>query len=99
MSDDNAIKKIRIHFPEISTKAWEHPADRAALTALRKVPGLDLVLKKLIGLSTEKSLRLIYLASSIRVTERQYPKIHNMLREACATLDVKQMPELYISQN
>lgn len=99
MSDDNAIRKIRIHFPEISTKAWEHPADRAALTALRKVPGLDLVLQKLIGLSTEKSLRLIYLASSIRVTERQYPKVHNMLLEACATLDVKQQPELYISQN
>lgn len=99
MSDSTALKKIRIHFPEISTKAWEHPADRAALTALRKVPGLDMVLQKLIGLSTEKSLRLIALASSIRVTERQYPKVHGMLREACATLDVRTQPELYIAQN
>jgi Zn-dependent protease with chaperone function len=99
MSDTNAIKKIRMHFPEISSKAWEHPADRAALTALRKVPGLDLVLQKLIGVTTEKSLRLIMLASSIRVSERQYPKVHGMLREACATLDVKNQPELYIAQN
>lgn len=99
MSESTALKKIRMHFPEISTKAWEHPADRAALTALRKVPGLDLVLQKLIGLSTEKSLRLIALASSIRVTERQYPKVHDMLREACATLDVATPPELYIAQN
>lgn len=99
MSDTTALKKIRMHFPEISSKAWEHPADRAALTALRKVPGLDIVLQKLIGLSTEKSLRLIALASSIRVSERQYPKVHGMLREACATLDVENMPELYIAQN
>jgi Zn-dependent protease with chaperone function len=99
MSQTNELKKIRMHFPEISSKAWEHPADRAALVALRKVPGLDLVLQKLIGVTTEKSLRLIALASSIRVTERQYPKVHGMLREACATLDVATIPELYIAQN
>ena len=96
---DTTINKIRRQFPEISSKAWEHPADRAALTALRKVPGLDVVLRKVIGLSTEKSLRLIALGSSIRVSERQYPKVHGMLREACATLDIATPPELYIAQN
>ena len=34
---------------DIATRAWEHPADRAALAALRKIPVFDDVLRKLFG--------------------------------------------------
>lgn len=89
----------RSHLPGISPRAWEHPADRAALVALQQIPGLDVALRALIGATTERSLRLNALASSVRVTERQFPKLHNLLKEACNVLDAEYIPELYVAQN
>ena len=42
--------RARVRLTEISPRAYEHPADRAALTALRKVRGFDQVLRWLSGL-------------------------------------------------
>lgn len=90
--------KRRVRFPNISSRAWEHPADRAALVALRAVPGFDLVLRKLLGLVGEKSLRLVYLGSAVRVTERQFKDVHRIYQECCDVLDVHEVPELFVSQ-
>lgn len=98
MDESTALKKIKIRFPEISSKSWEHPADRAALTALKKVPGLDAILQKLVGATTERSLRLITLASAVRVGDNQFPRVHRLHLEACNILDVQTPPELYVSQ-
>ena len=89
----------RRYFTNISTRAWEHPADRAALAALKQVPGLNEVIKFLIGLTGEKSLRFLFLSSSVRVSEKQFPEMHNMLEEACRVLDAPEVPELYVTQN
>lgn len=86
-------------FPDISSKTWEHPADTAALAAVKKIPALDELLKRFISATTEKSLRLIALASSVRVTERQFPRLNRLLEEACMVLDVREPPELFVSQS
>ena len=39
---------IRHRLVDISPKAYEHPADRAATAALKRIPKLDLVVRKLI---------------------------------------------------
>ena len=88
----------RVRFPEISPTAWEHPADRAALNALRRIPGWDLVLRKLVGLFGEKSIRLTFKANAVRVTETQYPWVHERLLAVCEVFDVAEPPELYVSQ-
>ena len=89
----------KIHLRNISPKTWEHPTDRAALSALESIPGIDTVVRKFVGLTTEKSLRLIALASAVRVSEQQFPKLYNLHREACSILDVTQVPELYVANN
>lgn len=91
------MRHTKIHFPNISSRAWEHPADRAALSALQSVPGLDIVLQKVVGTTVERSLRLIALSSAVRVSERQFAKVNTLYKEACTILDVKNVPELYIS--
>lgn len=83
---------------QISPLAWEHPADRAALNALRKLPGFDLALKKVFGLFGERALRLAFKANAVRVTEKQYPWLHERLIRVCEVLDVAEPPELYVSQ-
>jgi len=93
------IRKHKKRLLNISSKAWEHPADRAALAALQQVPMLDSVLRFFLGSTVEESLRLATLASAVRVSERQFPEVHFLLRESCEILDIKRVPELYISQN
>ncbi|MFI9325934.1 M48 family metallopeptidase [Kitasatospora sp. NPDC052868] len=89
----------RQRFPEISTRAWEHPADRSALVALRKLTGFDDVLKKLAGLVSERSIRLMFLATAVKTSERQFPELHNMVRDAAYVLDLEKVPDLYVSQD
>lgn len=60
-------------FPEISSRAWEHPADRTALSALRRLKGFDQILKLMSGMLRERQHRLLYLASAARVGPRSSP--------------------------
>ena len=83
----------------ISPRAWEHPADRAALSALRQLPLLDNLVRAFIGLTTEKSLRLISLASAVRASDRQFPVVYKLVWEACTILDWPDRPEVYVSQS
>jgi Zn-dependent protease with chaperone function len=83
----------------IDPRAWEHPADRAALNAVRKVPGFDVALRKVFGIFGERSLRLAFQANAVQVTEVQYPWIHERLQRVCRVLDVETPPELYVSQD
>lgn len=83
----------------ISAKAWEHPADKAALSALQKIPGVNILLKKFVGITTEKSLKLATLASAIRTSDKQFPNLHKLLKEACEILDLPDLPELYVAQD
>ena len=85
-------------YPGISPTAWEHPADRAALNAMRRLPGFELVLRKLVGMFGERAVRLTFKANAVLVSETQYPWIHERLVAAARTLDVDHLPQLYVSQ-
>ena len=95
----NPPARSRITLTDISSRAWEHPADRGALVALRKLKGFDTVLKALSGLFNERAVRLIFLGSAIRVDERQFSRLHRLLTEVAQTLDAPELPELYVSAN
>ncbi|WFB09623.1 M48 family metallopeptidase [Streptomyces sp. LX-29] len=89
----------RRRFPGISSRAYEHPADRSALVALRKLSGFDTVFKTLSGLLPERSLRLLYLSDSVRVSDRQFAHLNDMLRDACYVLDLPKVPAMYVTQD
>jgi len=91
--------RSRVRLPGISSRAYEHPADRSALVALRKLTGFDTLLKILNGLFNERAMRLQFLASSVKVSERQFPHIHEMLRDGAYILDMDKIPELFVTQN
>ncbi|WKV73980.1 M48 family metallopeptidase [Streptomyces sp. PCS3-D2] len=89
----------RRRFPGISSRAYEHPADRSALVALRRLTGFDTVFKTLSGLLPERSLRLLFLSDSVRVGETQFPHLYAMLRDACSILDLEKVPQMYVQQD
>ena len=90
--------RARVRLTGISSRAYEHPADRSALVALRKLSGFDVLLKKLFGLFNERAFRLMYLAGAVRVSERQFPHIHEMVRDGAYILDLPEVPECYVLQ-
>lgn len=83
---------------DISSRTWEHPADRAALHALRAVPIFDEVLKRLFGVFGEKPIRLAFQANSVQVSHRQFPRIDELYREVLSTLDAPDDYPLFVSQ-
>ena len=82
----------------ISPKAYEHPADRAATAALKSIPYLENVLRKLIELGYERALRAAYLGSSVRLGEDQLADVWRAHARAYATLDLEPVPDLYLTQ-
>lgn len=82
----------------IDPRTWEHPADRAALNALRKLPGFDEVLKKLFGIFGEKPIRLAFQANAVRVSATQFPRVNRLQERALAVLDAPAPYPVYISQ-
>lgn len=95
----NVPARQRIRFPGISSRAYEHPADRSALVALRKLQGFDAILKQLHGMLSERSVRLAFLAGSVRTSDQQFRRLHDMGREAAYILDMPQVPEVYVTMD
>ncbi len=83
---------------EISPRAFQHPADRAATAALEQIPYLDAVLRRLIQLGYERALRQFSLGAAVRLGERQLPRIWALHREVFDVLDVPEVPDLYMTQ-
>jgi Zn-dependent protease with chaperone function len=92
-----AQPEVRRRFPGLDPMALQHPYDRAALSALQKVPGLDILVRKFIELLPERVAYIQNVAQTIRVSPTQCPQLYILLQEACAILDVAE-PELYVAQ-
>ena len=77
---------------------FRHPLDLEATNSLKQLPGLDLLIRNLLGPVAEQFFYLENIASSILVGEQQLPQIYDLLLEACRVLDVEP-PQLYVRQN
>jgi Zn-dependent protease with chaperone function len=83
---------------KISSKAYEHPADRAATAALGSVPMLDLVVRKIIEMGYERALRQNFLGASVRLGPDQLPRIWEAYQRALTALDMPEEYDLYLTQ-
>src|SRR5919109_4715423 len=83
---------------DISPRAYEPPADRAATAALQSIPMLDLVVRKLIEFGYERALRQILLAGSLKLGPEQVPEVWAAHRASCARLDLADIPDVYLTQ-
>lgn len=95
----NTPDRARTRFPGISSRAYEHPADRSALVALRSLSGFDVVLRKMSGLFNERAIRLTFLGGAVRAGEDQFRNLHDMVRDAAYILDLPEVPEIYVTQD
>ena len=85
-------------FADLSKHEYIHPLDSKALAAVKAIPGVDSALKKLLEWTGESAIRVMFMASAVKVTPKQCPDLHAKLQIACTTLGVD-MPDMYIQQN
>ena len=88
-SDKLAATTPRRQYPGISPRAFQHPLDMTALDTLHRVRGMDWIVRKFLMAIGERRLRLLFLASAVRVSDDQLPRIKKIYDEACATLDIE----------
>lgn len=87
-----------LRYEQISAQAFAHPADRAAMAALRSIAPLDQAIKKLNELQGERLARQIFLGQAVRLGQDQLPAVWSLHRECAYTLDIAETPGLYITQ-
>ena len=92
------VKKIR-KFQGIDPKSWEHPADKAALSVLRQMTGFDDLVKLLISVTSERSLKLMALSSNVKVSPTQFPMLNRIINDIVELFDWNHKPDLYIAQS
>ena len=83
-------------YTNISPKAYEHPADRAATSALHSVPMLDTVIKRLTDLGHERRLRQIVMGNAVRLGPKQVPHVWSAYTRCATILDIEPPPDLYV---
>jgi Zn-dependent protease with chaperone function len=94
---DSQLPVDGYRLPGIAPRGYQHPADKAASAALSAIPQLDRVVRKLIELGYERALRQSALGSSVRLSEAQLPEVWSEHRLAYATLDIDDVPPLYMT--
>ena len=83
---------------DISPRAFEHPADRAATAALRSIPMLDTVVRKLVELQYERALRQALLGGSVKLGPDQLPEVWAEYLRGLTVLDMPHTYDLYVTQ-
>lgn len=89
---------MRTTLTDISSLSWEHPADRAALNALRAIPGFQTVVNKIAGVFGERGVRHLFTANAVRVGPTQRPDLDALWTEVLQTMDWPTRPQLFVTQ-
>ncbi len=77
---------------------FRHPLDKEATIALKQIPGIDMMVRNLLGPLAEQVFYVENIASSVLVSDKQLPALNELLLEASKILDIEP-PQLYIKQH
>lgn len=82
----------------MSTPDFIHPEDAAALKTLKAIPALASVVKAFMNLGAEQLQTGLNLATKVKLSPRQLPKLYNLLPPICKKLDIKE-PEFFLEMS
>ena len=75
-----------------------HPEDAAALRQMKGILGFAALVKKILAVGIENLQYGVNMVSSIRLSEKQLPKIYRHLAPICKRMGVPE-PEFYLQMN
>jgi Zn-dependent protease with chaperone function len=98
MSDGPPLVLRAPRYPEISARAFQHPADRAATAALGSIPVIHQVIKRLSALRFERAVSAQLLGNAVRLGATQAPEVWTSFLACLESLDISSRPGLYVIQ-
>ncbi|XP_043706239.1 uncharacterized protein LOC122655917 isoform X3 [Telopea speciosissima] len=87
-----------VFFRNLDADDFRHPLDKQNTMLLRVIPGLDELVKSLLGTVAEQVMLLENIGTSVLVAQNQLPELHQLMVEAAEILNVE-APNLYVRQN
>lgn len=82
----------------MNSNNYTHPEDAAALRNLKAIPGFPALVKKTMEFGYERAIYGENMASRIRLSPTQLPKIYNRLPPICQKLGISE-PEFYLEMD
>ncbi len=79
----------------VDSKYYVHSSDKAALQALKMIPGFHHFVKGFMKIWSERQFRISNMSSCIRMSDTQLKKYYDMLPPICEKLGIE-VPELYL---
>ena len=80
---------------QLDSKLFLHDSDKAAMAALKAIPGFSQVVKAFMKIWNEKQFKIINMSTNLKLSEQQMAKYYNMLPPICEKLGIE-VPELYV---
>jgi Zn-dependent protease with chaperone function len=94
-----ATKRRKLRpLPGLLATDFQHPSDIVATDALKKIPGLEKAMSKILEYGLERLYYVDNVASNLRVTPAMFGRLQRSLTWACKILDVAE-PEMYVALN
>lgn len=80
---------------ELDSNLFLHESDKAAMNALKAIPGFHQVMKAFMKVWNEQQFKLINMSTNVRLSETQMSKYYDMLPPICEKLGIE-VPEIYV---
>lgn len=80
----------------INRNVFIHDSDKAALKALRAIPGFAQVSKAFLSVWSEKMVHIQNMSTNIKISDKQLKKYHDMLPPICDKLGID-IPDFYLT--
>ena len=85
----------RVHLLNLSSSVYEHPFDKAALNALKNLPGFDTVTNFILNWTAVRWNLVAMQGSNFHVTRDSCPDLFRQIKEDAIILGVEDFPEIY----
>ena len=82
----------------MSTPDFIHPEDAAALKTLQAIPALSSVVKAFMNMGVEQMQTGINLATKVKLSPKQLPKLYHILPPICNRLGIKE-PDFFLEMS
>ncbi|MCI2058006.1 MAG: M48 family metalloprotease [Oscillibacter sp.] len=79
----------------LDSKLYLHDSDKAAMAALKAIPGFSQVMKTFMKIWSEQQLRLVNMSTNLHLSENQMSKYYHMLPPICKKLGIN-IPDLFV---
>ena len=79
----------------INSNIFIHETDKAALEALKSIPGFTQVVRSVMKVWNEKAMYINNMARNIKISKEQLPKYYDMLLPICDKLGID-VPDLFL---